>query len=60
MPATESGDDQKKKHSHVTCRNAKCGKKFYNQSNRDRHEKQFGHSPAPRRNGIQIPIFSKE
>ena len=60
MPTTESEDDQKKKHSRVTCGNAECGKLFSNGSNRDHHEKSFGHSPAPRRNGLQVPIFSKE
>ena len=39
MPATESENDQKKKHSLFRCRNAECGKTFFSRSNRDRHEK---------------------
>ena len=60
MPATEPEDDQKKKHSRVTCRNAECGKTYSNRSNRDRRENKSDYSPAPRRIGLQIPIFSKE
>ena len=39
MLATESEDDQKKKHSRATCRNAECSKTFCNRSNRNRQEK---------------------
>lgn len=41
------------KYNRTKCRHAECGKTFSNQSNRDRHEKKFGHTPAPRRNAIQ-------
>ena len=60
MPATESEYGQEKKNSCVTCRNAESGKTYSNRSNRDHHENKSGHSPAPRRNGLQIPTFSKE
>ena len=64
MSAAEpiSEDDQNKENNNdrPECRNAECDKKFSSRSNRDRHEKQFGHTPAPRRNAIQIPIFSEE
>ena len=49
-----------KEHSRTIFRNAECSKTFSNGSNIDHHEKKSGHSTTPRRNGLQIPIFSKE
>ena len=31
------------------CREATCGKKFTDRSNRDRHEKRFNHKPLKRK-----------
>ena len=54
----ESGEECKSRRS--KCRNAECGKTFSTRCNRDRHEKKFGHTPAQRRNSIQVPIFNKD
>ena len=55
---SESGEESKSRRS--KCRNAECEKIFSTRSNRDRHEKKVGHTPAQRRNSIQVPIFYKE
>ena len=55
---SESGEESKSRHS--KCHNAECGKTFSTRSNRDRHEKKVGHTPAQRRNSIQVPIFNKD
>ena len=47
---SESGEESKSRHS--KCRNAECGKTFSTRSNRDRHEKKVGHTPAQRRNSV--------
>ena len=55
---SESGEESQSRRS--KCRNAECGKTFSTRSNRDRHEKKVGHTPAQRRNSIQVPIFNKD
>ena len=42
------------------CRDPECSKTFSIKSNRERHEKKAGHTPAARKDSILIPIFSKE
>ena len=55
---SESGEESKSHRS--KCRNAESGKTFSTRSNRDRHEKKVGHTPAQGRNSIQVPIFNKD
>ena len=55
---SESGEESKGCCS--KCLNAECGKKFSTRSNRDRHKKKVGHTPAQRRNSVQLPLFKKD
>ena len=41
------------------CRNEQCNRRFASSSNRNRHEKRFGHSPPERRGAIQLPVFDE-